>query len=678
MSLLMKALQQAAQNRSARPAGQSGDEPGSPAPEAAAGDPGSHHVSGASGSGRDAAETDAATTGGGATTRAPTGPAATRAPHASAPPIAELSLEPIGERPAARTPAAACSSADGASQNAAGHPPDGAVRFASDPSLGATVRAAGSQRGKSSPVSGASPAGAAPPPGAATRQYRRGAPRWSGDLQEDDALAAPDDPWTADPDATRRRGPARSDASPARAGSILAAGAGAAQAGAWSRVTRLQWIIAGGLAAGALLFSYFYVQISYPGLLQRGLRQPALSSPIVSRANPAAPVAPVSDPGIAAAAGQVTSGSIPLAAPPGLEAGARSTRGGSAVPGPAAGDGVPAALAASPLLSAPPAAASPLLSAQPASEASLAGSIGTPSAPPMRAPTSAPAPASTSASASASAPTSAPAAGATASGRSPAGRAGGPAAFDTALPALPASGAAASAPAPGAQAAPPARSADVAPVRAAPPAQAGDAIRVTRGSSAAPVDPALADAFDHMQAGRIESAQRLYSQTATAEPRNVDALLGLAAVAQLGNQIEAASRLWLRVLEIDPRNAHAQAALIGQLGRADPVAAESQLKTLIAREPSPFLYFTLGNLYAEQNRWAQAQQSWFQAHHLQPGNADYAFNLAIGLERIAQPRLAIPYLRTAIRLADAGARPHFDVAAARKRVALLEAAHGAP
>jgi uncharacterized protein HemY len=128
------------------------------------------------------------------------------------------------------------------------------------------------------------------------------------------------------------------------------------------------------------------------------------------------------------------------------------------------------------------------------------------------------------------------------------------------------------------------------------------------------------------------------------------------------------------VLALDPRNAHAQAALIGQLGRADPAAAETRLKTLIAREPSPFLYFTLGNLYAEQARWVQAQQAWFQAHHLQPGNADYAFNLAVGLDRIAQPRLAIDYLRTAIRLAESGTRASFDVAAARRRVTQFEAA----
>lgn len=197
---------------------------------------------------------------------------------------------------------------------------------------------------------------------------------------------------------------------------------------------------------------------------------------------------------------------------------------------------------------------------------------------------------------------------------------------------------------------------------------------MTRGSAVDPVNPVLTQAWEHLQAGRTDTASALYQQVIAGEPRNIDALLGLAAILQLENQNEAATRQYLRVLELDPRNSHAQASLIGLLGRADPTAAESRLKLLIDREPSPFLYFTLGNLYADQNRWPLAQQAFFQAHHLQPGNADYAFNLAVGLERISQQKLALSYLRTAVTLADAGARASFDVAAARKRVLQLESA----
>jgi len=46
--------------------------------------------------------------------------------------------------------------------------------------------------------------------------------------------------------------------------------------------------------------------------------------------------------------------------------------------------------------------------------------------------------------------------------------------------------------------------------------------------------------------------------------------------------------------------------------------------------------------------------------------------------RIAAKHVFVNYLRIAIRLAEAGARTNFDLPSARKRAALLEAAHGAP
>ena len=98
----------------------------------------------------------------------------------------------------------------------------------------------------------------------------------------------------------------------------------------------------------------------------------------------------------------------------------------------------------------------------------------------------------------------------------------------------------------------------------------------------------------------------------SSDARNSDALLGLAAIATLEGRNDEAIRRYLQVLELEPRNALAQSSLIGLLGRADPLAAESRLKQLIAREPSAFLYFTLGNLYADQQKWAPAQQAWFQ------------------------------------------------------------------
>ena len=185
------------------------------------------------------------------------------------------------------------------------------------------------------------------------------------------------------------------------------------------------------------------------------------------------------------------------------------------------------------------------------------------------------------------------------------------------------------------------------------------------------LNPLLTQAYAAFEANRLDEAKGLYHQLARAEPKNADALLGLAAIATLESSNDEASRFYLQILELEPRHALAQSGLIGILGRADPLAAESRLKQLIAREPSAFLYFTLGNLYADQSQWAAAQQAYFQAHHLEPANPDYAYNLAVGLEHVSQPRLALGFYRRALQLAAARGRSNFNLAQAQERISKL-------
>lgn len=208
-----------------------------------------------------------------------------------------------------------------------------------------------------------------------------------------------------------------------------------------------------------------------------------------------------------------------------------------------------------------------------------------------------------------------------------------------------------------------------------PPAAEAPAskIAVSRGTPAATVNPLLAEAYNALQTGDVETAQRLYTQIARTEPRSIDAWLGLAALALQQGKTDEATRHYFQILELDPRNALAQSGLIGLLGRGDPLGAETRLKQLIAREPSAFVYFTLGNLYADQSLWAQAQQAYFQAHHLEPGNPDYAYNLAVGLEHLGQSKLALAYYRQALGLAASRGHAHFDATRVRDRISRLAA-----
>ena len=80
--------------------------------------------------------------------------------------------------------------------------------------------------------------------------------------------------------------------------------------------------------------------------------------------------------------------------------------------------------------------------------------------------------------------------------------------------------------------------------------------------------------------------------------------------------------------------------------------SESRLKTLIATNPEATqLHFALGNQYAQQARWAEAQAAFFKAYTGDSENADFAFNLAVSLDHLRQKALALQYYQRAIALA---------------------------
>jgi tetratricopeptide (TPR) repeat protein len=190
--------------------------------------------------------------------------------------------------------------------------------------------------------------------------------------------------------------------------------------------------------------------------------------------------------------------------------------------------------------------------------------------------------------------------------------------------------------------------------------------------AAAPVasDDVLA-AYDLLQSGHYEQARQAYEKLRIAQPGNPDVVLGLAVIAQRQNRSNDAAQLYLRAIELDPRNSFAQAGLVGLIGRADPAVAESKLKQLITQQPAAYLHFALGNVYAGQGRWNEAQSAYFEAQRLEPESADYAFNLAVSLEHIGQPKLAAEYYQRALRLAQSKAAVNFDPAQARARLQQL-------
>jgi len=165
-------------------------------------------------------------------------------------------------------------------------------------------------------------------------------------------------------------------------------------------------------------------------------------------------------------------------------------------------------------------------------------------------------------------------------------------------------------------------------------------------------DPTLNRAYDALLADNLTDARRDYEQALRGDPKNTDALLGLAAIATREGQGNKAAELYLRILEADPKNVNARAGLINLKGQSDPALSESRLKTLLSGQPdSAALNFALGNLYARQGRWNDAQQAYFGAYTAEPDNADYLFNLAVSLDHLRQKRLAVDYYQMALNVA---------------------------
>jgi tetratricopeptide (TPR) repeat protein len=206
--------------------------------------------------------------------------------------------------------------------------------------------------------------------------------------------------------------------------------------------------------------------------------------------------------------------------------------------------------------------------------------------------------------------------------------------------------------------------------RSAPPAASETTASVSRAP--AQVHPKVEAGYAAYLAGDLAAARGEYQQALREEPANRDALLGLAALDVRAGRYESAEALYLRVLQTDPRDAQAQAALIAlRSGRSDPLATESRVKTLLAADPTAHaLNFALGNQLAQQNRWAEAQQEYFRAYTAEPDNADFAYNLAVSLDHLRQPRQALDYYQRAIGLSEKRGAS-FDVAAARVRAAEL-------
>jgi tetratricopeptide (TPR) repeat protein len=179
-------------------------------------------------------------------------------------------------------------------------------------------------------------------------------------------------------------------------------------------------------------------------------------------------------------------------------------------------------------------------------------------------------------------------------------------------------------------------------------ADAQQNLHITSNSQYRQTDLWLHEAYAAYRIGDNARALSLYNQVIEVDADNRNALLARAAIHMQEGNIDAAIRDYQALLLANPKDSLAMSSLLA-VSTYSPQETESQLKLMIREEPdSPYLNFALANAYGAQNRWQEAQRHYFMALQNNPNDPNYAYNLAVSLEHIAQPQSAITYYQRAL------------------------------
>ena len=196
-------------------------------------------------------------------------------------------------------------------------------------------------------------------------------------------------------------------------------------------------------------------------------------------------------------------------------------------------------------------------------------------------------------------------------------------------------------------------------------------LKISKNTAPLKQNVMISEAFKAYQAGQLDSAENLYRNALQDAPGNRDIHLGLAAIAINKGDRESAYSHYIKLLDLNPDDAFALSSLITLSRNSDPIKDESMIKNLIHKEGKvPYLYFALGNIYAKQERWAEAQQAFFDAYSMDSTNPDYVLNLAISLDKMGQYAAALDFYNVAVELAQRVAAK-FNLASVNDRIRVL-------
>ena len=169
---------------------------------------------------------------------------------------------------------------------------------------------------------------------------------------------------------------------------------------------------------------------------------------------------------------------------------------------------------------------------------------------------------------------------------------------------------------------------------------------------------AINAAFASYQQGDFINSKSHYLTALSIEPTSSDAQFGLANIAMAEQNFSKAIEYYQMRINLQPNDSLALSGMILAANQFENVnKLKEQLNQILIQNPkASHLYFIQGTLFSRQQNWVDAQNSFFTAWQYSPDKAVYAFNLAVSLEQLDQPKAALTFYKKAFELNDQSKR----------------------
>lgn len=180
-----------------------------------------------------------------------------------------------------------------------------------------------------------------------------------------------------------------------------------------------------------------------------------------------------------------------------------------------------------------------------------------------------------------------------------------------------------------------------------------------------------------LSGGDLVTARKQFTQMLDQESSKETAMAGIAAIELREHRNERALTVYRDILRDNPKSTLAIAADKVLSRSTQPSGETAELQRLLRSAPdATHLHFALGTLYAEQQDWTAAQESFLKALRRDPTNPDILCNLAIIQDQQNQNDLALHYYGKALKAITRRGGAGFETGKVQRRMALLEQREG--